>query len=74
MGLYAHCRGAILNKACRIHSSFAHSIGGSLGGDPQVSELPLLTVKLNRQTLSRYGISVGNVHHLHRKLRKKDMP
>ena len=39
-----------------------------------MSGLPLLTVKLNRQTLSRYGISVGNVHHLHQKLRKKDMP
>ena len=30
----------------------------------QVAGLPVLTVKLNRQTLSRYGISVGDVQNL----------
>ncbi|EKS32151.1 cation efflux system protein CzcA [Afipia clevelandensis ATCC 49720] len=30
----------------------------------QVSGLPMLTVKLNRQTLSRYGTSVGDVQNL----------
>jgi cobalt-zinc-cadmium resistance protein CzcA len=54
----------LIQSATRVQAILQNVRGASDVKTEQTSGLPILTVKLNRQTLSRYGISVGDVQNL----------
>ena len=55
----------ILQGAAKQVEGAIRGIRGATGvKTEQVSGLPILTVKLDRQALSRYGLSVGDVHNV----------
>jgi cobalt-zinc-cadmium resistance protein CzcA len=54
----------LVQQAARVQAVLQNVRGAADVKAEQVSGLPVLTVKLNRQALSRYGISVGDVQTL----------
>jgi cobalt-zinc-cadmium resistance protein CzcA len=54
----------LIQSAARVQAILQNVRGAADVKTEQTSGLPVLTVKLNRQTLSRYGISVGDVQNL----------
>jgi cobalt-zinc-cadmium resistance protein CzcA len=54
----------LVQQAARVQAVLQNVRGAADVKTEQVSGLPVLTVKLNRQALSRYGISVGDVQTL----------
>src|SRR6202049_4152554 len=54
----------LIQSAARVQAALKNVQGAADVKTEQVSGLPVLTVKLNRQALSRYGISVGDVQNL----------
>jgi heavy metal efflux system protein len=54
----------LIQSAARVQAILQNVQGAADVKTEQTSGLPILTVKLNRQTLSRYGISVGDVQNL----------
>src|SRR5216684_255265 len=54
----------LIQSAARIQAVLQKVPGAADVKAEQASGLPILTVKLNRQALSRYGISVGDVQNL----------
>jgi cobalt-zinc-cadmium resistance protein CzcA len=55
---------ALIQSAARVQAVLQKVPGAADVKTEQTSGLPVLTVKLNRQALSRYGISVGDVQNL----------
>jgi cobalt-zinc-cadmium resistance protein CzcA len=54
----------LVQSAARVQAVLQNVQGAADVKTEQASGLPVLTVKLNRQALSRYGISVGDVQNL----------
>src|SRR6266849_3610038 len=54
----------LIQSAARVQAILQNVRGAADVKTEQTSGLPVLTVKLNRQVLSRYGISVGDVQNL----------
>jgi heavy metal efflux system protein len=54
----------LIQSAARVQAVLRNVQGAADVKTEQTSGLPVLTVKLNRQTLSRYGISIGEVQNL----------
>jgi cobalt-zinc-cadmium resistance protein CzcA len=54
----------LIQSAARVQAVLQKVPGAADVKTEQTSGLPVLTVKLNRQALSRYGISVADVHNL----------
>ncbi|MFB9264490.1 efflux RND transporter permease subunit [Bradyrhizobium erythrophlei] len=54
----------LIQSAARVQAILQKVRGAADVKTEQTSGLPVLTVKLNRQTLSRYGISVGDIQNL----------
>jgi cobalt-zinc-cadmium resistance protein CzcA len=54
----------LIQSAARVQAVLKNVQGAADVKTEQASGLPILTVKLNRQALSRYGISVGDVQSL----------
>jgi cobalt-zinc-cadmium resistance protein CzcA len=54
----------LIQSAARVQAILKNVQGAADVKTEQTSGLPVLTVKLNRQALSRYGISVGDVQNL----------
>ena len=54
----------LIQSAARVQAILQNVRGAADVKTEQTSGLPVLTVKLNRQTLSRYGISVGDIQNL----------
>jgi cobalt-zinc-cadmium resistance protein CzcA len=54
----------LIQSAARVQAVLKNVQGAADVKTEQTSGLPVLTVKLNRQSLSRYGISVGDVQNL----------
>jgi cobalt-zinc-cadmium resistance protein CzcA len=54
----------LIQSAARVQAVLQKVPGAADVKTEQTSGLPVLTVKLNRQALSRYGISVGDVQNL----------
>src|SRR6202795_4164172 len=54
----------LIQSAARVQAVLKTVQGAADVKTEQASGLPILTVKLNRQALSRYGISVGDVQNL----------
>jgi len=54
----------LVQSAAQVQSILQNVQGAADVKTEQASGLPVLTVKLNRQALSRYGISVGDVQNL----------
>jgi cobalt-zinc-cadmium resistance protein CzcA len=54
----------LIQSAARVQAVLKNVQGAADVKTEQASGLPVLTVKLNRQALSRYGISIGDVQNL----------